>query len=243
MSRVLLLARHETRLMFADPFPLLLLIAMPVVLLSFLSDGLVGGPPRAVPGLDAMFGLFGLAVVGLAFFRDHGWGTWDRLRMSPAAPAQVMLGKALPLIVLLLIQQVVLLFLGWRFFDMPWRGSVAAGALLVAAMVAVEAAIGILLVSLCRTIDQVAVLSYLGALVLAGFGGALAPLENLPDWVEAVAPASPVYWMLEGFEVVVGGRPTADVLAPVGVLLAFAAAALLVAAWRFRFDAPKTYFA
>ena len=119
MKRIRLIARHETRLLFTDPLPLLLLIGMPVVLLSFLSDGLVGGPAHAVPGLDAMFGFFGLAVAGLAFFRDHGWGTWDRLRASPASSTEVMLGKSLPLVVLLLIQQVVLLLLGWAFFDMP----------------------------------------------------------------------------------------------------------------------------
>lgn len=244
MSRTLVIARLETRLLLADPFPILLLVAMPLVVLAFLAKGLVGGPAHSVPGLAAMFGLFGLAVVGLAFFRDHGWGTWDRLRTSPAHPAEVMAGKALPLVVLLIVQQAVLLFVGWRFFDMPWNGSVAAAVPLVVAIVTVEAALAMLLVTVCATINQLAVLSYLGALLLAGLGGALTPVQSLPGWVQDIAPASPVYWMLKGFEVVIGGRRgTGELVAAVAVLLAFATAAAAVTAWRYRFDARKSYFA
>jgi ABC-2 type transport system permease protein len=244
MRDVGLISRLETRLMFADPFPFMLLIAMPIILLSFISKGFVGGPAHTVPGLAAIFGLFGMAVVGLAFFRDHGWNTWNRLRASPAGPAQVLIGKALPLVVLLLVQQVVLLFFGWAFFGMPWHGSVAAAALLIVAMVVVEASFGMLLVTLCGTIDQLAVCSYLGALVLAGVGGALAPLSKLPEWVNKVAPASPVYWMGKGFKVViVGDGSFGDLLVSVLVLLGFAAGATVIVVWRYRFDAQKTFFA
>jgi ABC-2 type transport system permease protein len=244
VTRALAIARLETRLLLADPFPILLLLAMPLVVLSFLAKGLVGGPAHSVPGLASMFGLFGLAVIGLAFFRDHGWGTWDRLRASPSHPAAVMVGKALPLIALLVLQQTVLLFAGWRFFAMPWNGSGVAAVPLVIAIVTIEAALGMLLVTACRTINQLAVLSYLGALLLAGLGGALTPVASLPGWVRAIAPASPVYWMLQGFDVVIGGRRgTADLLAALGMLFAFATAAAAVTAWCYRFDARKSYFA
>jgi ABC-2 type transport system permease protein len=244
VTRALIIARLETRLLLADPFPILLLLAIPLVVLSFLAKGLVGGPAHSVPGLAAMFGLFGLAVVGLAFFRDHGWGTWDRLRASPAHPAEVMVGKALPLIALLILQQAVLLVAGWGLFDMPWNGSAAAAVPLVLAIVTVEAALAMLLVTVCTTINQLAVLSYLGALLLAGLGGALTPVSSLPGWVREIAPASPVYWMLQGFDVVIGGRRgTGELLVALGMLFAFAAAAVAVTAWRYRFDARKSYFA
>jgi ABC-2 type transport system permease protein len=229
--------------MFADPFPFVILVGMPVILLSFLANGLVGGPAHSVPGQAALFGLFGIPVVGLAFFRDHGWGTWDRLRASTAHPAQVMTGKCLPLVALLLLQQAVLLALGRSAFGMPWHGSVAVAALLVAAIVAVEVSLALLLVTLCTSIEQLVGLGYLGAMLLSGIGGALAPLAELPDWVERIAPASPVYWALEGFHVVVAGtQPASAILAPVAVLFAFAAAAAALTAWRYRLDAPKQYF-
>jgi ABC-2 type transport system permease protein len=244
MTRATAIAGLEARLLLADPFPILLLLAMPLVVLSFLAKGLVGGPAHSVPGLAAMFGFFGLAIVGLAFFRDHGWGTWDRLRASGAHPAELMVGKALPLVGLLILQQVVLLVAGWRFFDMPWEGSVLAALPLVLAVVTVEVALGMLLVTVCTTIDQLAVASYLGALLLAGLGGALTPVESLPGWVQEIAPASPVYWTLQGFDVVVAGAGgTGDLVAAVSVLLAFAVAAAALTASLYRFDARKHYFA
>ena len=244
MRRTLTIARLETRLTLVDPIPFILLIGIPIVFLAFMSKGVVGGPAQSVPGLVAMFGMFGIPVIGLAFFRDHGWNTWDRLRASPARPAEVLAGKVLPLLALLFAQQAVLLLVGHELFSMPWRGSVAQAALLIGVLVLAEAALAMLIVSVCRSVDQLTALAYLGALLLGGFGGGLAPLSRLPDWVNDVAPASPVYWALRGLRVVVRHDvPTSHLFVAVGVLGAFAAGAGLLTAWRFRFDEPKRYFA
>lgn len=32
---------------------------------------------------------------------------------------------------------------------------------------------------------------------MAGLGGALAPTSSMPDWAQAVAPFTPVYWTLK----------------------------------------------
>jgi ABC-2 type transport system permease protein len=161
--------------------------------------------------------------------------------MSPARPTEVILGKSIPLVVLFLLQQAILLVLGRVFWGMPFRGSVIEAVVLIVVLVAVEVAFGMLLVTICSTINQVAVFSYLGALLLAGFGGALTPVSQLPRWVQHIAPASPVYWALKGFGVVVAGT-SASFLKSVVVLLAFAAGAGALTLWRYRFEEPKTYF-
>lgn len=243
MREAMLISRLEARLILRAYFPFLLLIVMPVIVISFVSRGVVGGPAHTVPSLAAMFGLFGMTLVGLAFFRDHGWHTWDRLRASPLHARQIMLGKALPLVVLFFVQQIILLFVGWAFFGMPWRGDLAAAALLILAIVAVEVSFGMLVVTFCRTVEQIAVAGYLSALLMVGFGGALAPLSRLPGWAVALAPVSPVYWMEKGFRVlVVGDRPTGDLLVSVGVLFGFATVAALLAVRCYRFDEQKSYF-
>lgn len=238
------IARLEGALMLADPTPIIIVIAMPVILLAFLSHGLVGGPARSVPGLAVLFGFFGLASIGAAFFRDHGWNTWDRYRMSPASPWEVVAGKAAPLAVLLVVQQVVLLTLGWLVFGMPWHGSILGGALLVLSVAAVELSLGLLVVAACSTINQVMAITNLGALLLAGMAGALAPLVLLPLWVQHLAPASPVYWALRGFHyLTLRGRPASDLFAAVGVLLGVTVVASAVTLRLYRFEASKTFFA
>jgi ABC-2 type transport system permease protein len=242
MRNILIIARHEARMNYTSTFPYLLLIVMPLLLTSFLSRGQLGGPSQSVPGMQIMFGLFGVVCVGLAFFRDHGWNTWDRLRAGPVSPLEVILGKVTPLVTLFALQQVVLLLAGWALFGMPWRGNVAATGLLIAAMVSVEASLGLLTVAFCRTVEELTVAGYIGAIVLAGIGGAIAPLERLPGWMEALAPASPVYWMGRGFQAVIGDHPVGDVMLPVSVLLVFSCCMGLIALWRFRFDSKKEYF-
>ena len=239
----MLIGRLEARLILRAYFPFLLLIVMPIIVTSFVSRGLVGGPAHTVPSLAAMFGLFGMTIVGLTFFRDHGWQTWDRLRASPLRPGQIMLGKALPLVTLFVVQQIILLSVGWAFFGMPWSGDIPGAALLILAIVAVEASFGMLVVTFCRTIEQLAVAGYLSALLMAGFGGALAPLSRLPDWAVTLAPVSPVYWMERGFRVLVAGdRPTSDLLLSAGILFGFATVAALIAVRCYRLDERKSYF-
>jgi ABC-2 type transport system permease protein len=68
-------------------------------------------------------------------------------------------------------------------------------------------------------------------------GGGFVPVESLPEWVQPVAPVSPVYWAMEGY----GSATLSEggVLVPAAVLLAFAIVFAALAVWRFRVDAPK----
>jgi ABC-2 type transport system permease protein len=243
MRNVLIIARHEARMTYASTFPYLLLFAMPVLLTFFLSRGQFGGPSQAVPGMQVMFGLFGVTIVGLAFFRDHGWNTWDRLRAGPASPVEVVLGKVTPLAVMFALQQVVLLMAGWTLFNLPWRGDAAATGILIAAIISVETSLGMVAVAFCRNVEELAVTGYIGAIVLAGMGGAITPLHRLPEWMKLVAPVSPVYWMERGFQAtLIGSRPVEDVVPASMVLFVFSGCAGLIAVWRYRLESHKHYF-
>ncbi|WP_423919030.1 hypothetical protein [Candidatus Poriferisodalis sp.] len=51
-----------------------------------------GGPAHTVPSLGSLFALMGTASTGFWFFREHGWGTWDRLRIAPIRPFEIVAG-------------------------------------------------------------------------------------------------------------------------------------------------------
>lgn len=244
MSRLGHLVRNEIRLMAVDPLPLVMLLAMPSFVALFVRDGFVGGPAYAITGIGALFGGLGVLAVGHAFFRDHGWGTWDRLRASPASRAEIVLGKTLPLAALFAAQKVVLLGIGWLLLGMPWRGSLLAAAALVLGAVAVEVAIGLLLTAFCRTINQVNAIGTLAGMLLVGLGGALAPVSSLPSPVQAMAHLSPSYWALRGLRAVIqGGAGLGAVATDVAVLTGFSVAVTALAVWRLRFDEAKAFYA
>jgi hypothetical protein len=110
-----------------DPFPLVLMFLMPLVLIHFFTPtyraGRVDGHPvtsgagQSVPGMTATFAFFALAVVGLSVFREHDWRTWDRLRATPMRPLELYVGKAL-VPVLLVAGQVI----GLPWWATPFTG-------------------------------------------------------------------------------------------------------------------------
>jgi ABC-2 type transport system permease protein len=153
-----------------------------------------------------------------------------------------VLGKLIPLTGLFLAQQAVLLIFGVLVLDMPWRGSVGAGIVAIVCIVAVEMAIGLLFAAIYRTINQLNAVCNLGGLLLAGIGGALAPVSTFPAWVQHLAPVSSVYWglrMLRG--VIADGNGLSQLAKPAAILLAVAAVTGGLAIFRLRAGDVKEF--
>ena len=255
MTAVLALAGHELRLLVGDVRALVLLFTLPLVVIVFFRPALeltlfaeghidVDGSAQAVPGIAATFSLFLIGYVGLSFFRDHGWGTWDRLRAVPLHRWQLLAGKVLPLLLLAWLQLAVLFGVGFAAFSLRSRGSLPALVVVSVVLACLPVAGGLAVVATARTVQQVNVVANLGAVVVGGLGGALVPLSFLPDVVQAVAPVSPAYWAMRGFRaVILDGGGIREVLLPVGVLLLWSVALTGVAAARFRLAERKVAWA
>ena len=252
-SRSRVLMRHNWALLMADPAPIVLTTLMPIVLMTFLQGTSravlrgagypdASGAELVVPGMAVMFAFFGVGYIGTAFFSEHGWGTWDRLRASRATTIGIVLGKILPSALLMLVQLVVLFAFGVVAFGMRVSGSVAGVGVMMLACVAVLIAFSMLLTAVLKTATQLMAVVNLAAMVLAGIGGALAPVDVLPGWAQVIAPLSPAYWMLKGFRAVVldGGGLDATIV-PAAMTLVFAAGMAAVALWRFSITDEKVW--
>ena len=237
MASTLLIARNELRLLQRDPFPLFVLIGMPGVLLFFVTDAIIGGPAHSVPALASLFALMGTGSMGFSFFREHGWGTWDRLRIAPVRTIEIVAGKAIPMLAVTAAQQLILVAIGIAVFglDLPGGGARLVAAALVCA--AIYTALAIALTSLCRTVAQLNAASMLGTMAIAGAGGAIAQITALPGWVQAIAPASPVYWVIDAYRSVLTGEPGFG--RALAVLVGFAALFTAVTLLQFRAEKPK----
>jgi ABC-2 type transport system permease protein len=247
MSRhSLAVARTGLLLLARDPAPVVVTVLMPVLLAAFLIPGaraqlrLAGyvtanGSEQVIPGVAVMFAFLSTQLVGTLFFREHAWGTWDRLRVTAATTGDLVVGKAAPLYVVQLVQFAVLLGLGRMLFGYRPAGSLAALAVVVAVFVAMLAAFAVMLVAVFPTMDLALVLGNLGGMVMAGFGGALTPVTSLPGWAQAVARGTPAYWALDALHrITLDGAGLTQVLLPTGVILLFGVLFGAVAAWRFR---------
>ena len=251
MAILLALWRHEFR-MLGRQLPLLVgAIVMPLVVMVFLQPtfrlalaqaGYPGanGAEQAVPGVAVMFSFFLVGLVALAFLREHGFGTWDRLRSSAASPWQIIVGKLGPLAITAGLQQAALFGVGIVGAGLIVRGSAVALALVAAALVVAVLALGAAVMAVCSTQQQVALVQMVGTLAAAGFGGAFTPAAYMPSAARWIGPLLPTHWAMQGYrEVLLEGGGIADVAVPVAMLLLFAAIFAVVAVTRFRAEEPR----
>lgn len=249
------IARHELRLLAKDPTFAIILTVMPLLLMAFIKPAfryalISGGEPhangaeQAVPGMSVMFAFYMVGNVGFAVFREHAWATWDRLRASPARPAEIMIGKVAVPLALLGAQLAVLFVVGGALFGLSVKGSMAGLVLVAAALDLCLVSMGLAFMAVCRSVNQLNAAANLGGTFFAGLGGALVPLSLLPGWARAIAPAAPSYWAMRGFKAMILGTSGAgSVFLPVLVLVGFAAAFCSLAATRFRFEDAKVGWA
>ena len=251
IRRVGIILAHELRLARRDPLPVMVLIVFPIVTMAFLKPAFrpaliqaghphANGAEQVVPGQATLSAFFVVSLVTFGFFAEHYWGTWDRLRASQASSLEIVLGKALPRIVISLAQFVVIFSTGVVIFGLTIRGGVVALAPLVVAFSICLVLLGVAVTAVCRTAQQANAFGIVGMVLFGAIGGALVPFNVLPGWARTIAPATPTYWAMRGFRsIILDGQGLGGVTTPVAVLLAMALAFGVVALRRLRFDEAK----
>ena len=76
--------------------------------------------------------------------------------------------------------------------DLVIRGSVLALATVSAALVASVLGMGVMVMALCSTQQQVALVQMVGTMLAAGLGGAFTPPSLMPEFAQAIGPLVPM---------------------------------------------------
>ncbi|MFC4585317.1 ABC transporter permease [Sphaerisporangium corydalis] len=240
LHRVAVLTRHNTILRLRDPGHLISYLVMPMALMLVLKPlyggSMTEGPTQAVTGMLVMFSVLSLSIVGTATLSERTWHTWDRLRATPARPIELLAGKAIPVFVILAVQQAILLAFGSAVVGMPVTGPVLLLAMAVAVWGFALLAIGTAVAALVRSQGELSAVCDVGAMAVSTLGGAFVPVAMMPPWAQAIAPASPGYWAVSMLQAAVRGdvaatlRP-AGILAALGVVAGTAACVALSRGW------------
>lgn len=250
----LAIIRHEFRVMFTDPSTLIFLLLMPLLMVALMrrlfagalaAEGFPGanGSEFAIPGMAVGFAAFGVSYAGFTFFRDHGWGTWDRLRAAPVTSVDLIAGKVVPTVSVTVAQLALLFVLGGPLFDLRVSGSIVAIGLIIVVLALSLSAFGMAVTAVSRTMQQLNAIGSVGAFGMAMLGGAWVPVASMPGWAQAVAPAMPTYWAMRGFRsVILEGGGVGDIVAPLLVMAGFGVAFTVMAAARFRLEDAKAYY-
>jgi ABC-2 type transport system permease protein len=185
-----------------DPGHLISYTVMPMVLMLVFRPLFVqavnGGVEQVVTGMLVMFSVLALAIVGTSIVTERAWHTWDRLRATPASSFEIVVGKAVPVLLILLLQQTVLLVFGVTVVGLHVTGPLWLIAVVMLAWSFALLSIGSMLAAYVRSHGELAAACDVGGLAVSTMGGTLVPVAMMPLWAQKVAPASPGYWALQG---------------------------------------------
>jgi ABC-2 type transport system permease protein len=172
-------------------------------------------------------------AIGLV--RERERGNLELLIMTPVRSIELMIGKLLPYVVVGLIQTSIVLLAGVFLFDVPINGSIGelyAGASL---FIAATLALGLVISTIARTQFQAMQLGFfimLPSILLSGF---VFPFDGMPRIVQWLAQALPLTHFNEIVRgIVLRSASLTDLQWPILKLAIFVAAAITIAALRFR---------
>ncbi|HUN32273.1 MAG TPA: ABC transporter permease [Trebonia sp.] len=240
------LIRHDATLMLRQPGPVISRLLQPLVLIVLMhplyaaalaTDGPQAGTVQAVTGMLVMFSLLALSVVGTGIMTERAWKTWDRLRATPARPAELLVAKAVPAFALLIVLQAEVIGFGVAVFGLDVSNP-ALLALAVAAWGLALLGIGMTLGAVLRSQGELNVAYDIGGILFSALGGALIPSAELPGWAQAIAPASPGYWAMGALRSALHGQ-AGGTLRDSGMLAVIAVVTCLLAARRMSRTSPR----
>jgi ABC-2 type transport system permease protein len=146
-----------------------------------------------VPGTMALILMLICALLtSISVTREKELGTLEVILVSPLGPAQIIIGKVAPYVLLAFLNGLVILLLGFFVFKLPVSGSLV---LLLAELllyITLSLALGILISTIAKS-QQIAMFVSLFALMLPTvlLSGFIFPIENMPlilQWVSAILP-------------------------------------------------------
>jgi len=174
-------------------------------------------------------------VTTMSVPREREMGTFDQLLVSPLRPIEIMIGKMIPAFLLALSDATVFVLVAVFIFRIPFRGSVPLLYLSLIVFVGSVVGIGLLISTICATQQQAmlgTMLVMMPALILSGY---TSPVENMPDWLQAVTLVNPLrYIMVIVKGIFLKALPAAVVFSNIWPMAAIAVVTLSIATLFFR---------
>jgi ABC-2 type transport system permease protein len=147
-----------------------------------------------VPGvLGMLLSLLALMLTATSITKEKENGTFETLLASPITTAEILLGKALPYLMLTTLVQAPLVITVAHFvFQVPLKGELWKLGLAVLAFNATNVALGVLISTYARNQQQAMLGAFLFIYPALMLSGILYPLDNMPGWLHWVTYLNPL---------------------------------------------------
>ena len=121
-----------------------------------------------------------LLLTAMSVAREREQGTFDQLLVTPFRPAEIMAGKALPAMLIGIIQATTMLLVAQLWFRIPFAGSFVTlyAGLLLFLLAAVG--IGLFVSSFAATMQQAMLYSFVVMMPFILLSGLTTPISSMP---------------------------------------------------------------
>jgi ABC-2 type transport system permease protein len=140
--------------------------------------------------------LVGLIVTALSVARERELGTFDQLLVSPVKPVEILLGKAIPAVIISMAEGTIIILAAIFLFRIPLTGSLLVLYPSMFVFICSIVGVGLFISSLCSTQQQAILGTFVfmsPAVLLSGFA---TPIENMPEWLQTITYANPLRYFL-----------------------------------------------
>ena len=179
--------------------------------------------------------MMAMLVSALSLAHERELGTFEQLLVTPLRPVEILIGKAVPGIIVGLIDANIAIAAALLWFRLPFEGSfLLLQAILLLAMLA-GVGIGLAISSVTRTQQQAMLGMFLFTSPMIVLSGYAAPVENMPHVVQVLSLGNPVRWLLvETRGLFLQDLPATVAFDNAWPMIPIAAASLSLAGWAVR---------
>ncbi len=189
-----------------------------------------------MPGLIAALSMLQtLLLAALSVAREREQGTFDQLLVTPLTPMQILIGKALPSILIGLLQSTIIFLIIRFWFEIPMQGSVGLLYFGLIVFTVASVGVGLSISALSLTMQQAMLYTFLLIMPLMLLSGLFTPVRNMPEVLQLATYANPLRFGMDIVRrVYLEGAGLIDIWREFIPLLVLAATTLPLAAWLFR---------
>jgi pyoluteorin transport system permease protein len=151
-----------------------------------------------IPGLIGTLAMIQtLLLTAMSVAREREQGTFDQLLVTPFRPFEIMAGKALPSMLVGVIQATGVLLVAQLWFRIPFAGSFVTlySGLLMFLLAAIG--IGLLLSAVAATMQQAMLFSLLFIMPFSLLSGLTTPLSNMPSILQYFTAVNPLRYAID----------------------------------------------
>lgn len=189
--------------------------------------------------MPGIIGLVSFAQVfllsGLTVAREREEGTFEQLLVAPVSPTVILIGKAIPPILVGMMQCTILFCISLFWFDVPFAGNYLVFYFALFFYLLSSTGIGLCISSISKNMQQVLVYVFVLMVPMALLSGIVSPVSNMPYFLQILTYADPLRFALELFRrIYLEGAPLSVLAANFVPLSVIAAVTLAAAGYLFR---------